>query len=38
MCIFPKDNNNNEENEDFRTRIKSVHAYRAGKKKYDRVN
>ena len=38
MCIFPKNNNNNEENEDFRTRIKSIHAYRAGKKKYDRVN
>ena len=32
MCIFPKNNNNNEENEDFRIRIKSIHAYRAGKK------
>ena len=37
MCIFPKNNNNNEENEDFRTRIK-VFMLIALEKKYDRVN
>ena len=37
MCIFPKNNNNNEENGDFRTRIK-VFMLIALEKKYDRVN
>ena len=31
MCIFPKNNNNNEDNEKFPHPNKSIHAYRAGK-------